>query len=91
MDSDPTIASQTLQTDLLAIQDWFKKWRMKANESKSIHVTFTTRRETSISRTKKSSLRRVGIPAALQQNTFRIGMCRVTATVALPVDEAEVT
>jgi hypothetical protein len=29
-----------------AIQNWFKKWRMKANESKSIHVPFTTRRET---------------------------------------------
>jgi hypothetical protein len=46
MDSDPAIASQKLQTDLLAIQDWFKKWRMKANESKSVHVTFTTQRET---------------------------------------------
>jgi histone H2A len=43
-DSDPTIASQKLQTDLLAIQDWFKKWRMEANGSKSIHITFTTRR-----------------------------------------------
>jgi hypothetical protein len=46
MDSDPAIASQKLQTDLLAIQDWFKKWRMKASEAKPIHVTFTTRRET---------------------------------------------
>jgi hypothetical protein len=46
MDSDPAIASKKLQPDLLAIQNWFKKWRMKANESKSIHVTFTTRRET---------------------------------------------
>jgi hypothetical protein len=46
MDSDPAIASQKLQTDLLAIQNWFKKWRMEANESKSIHVTFTTLRET---------------------------------------------
>jgi hypothetical protein len=46
MDSDPAIASQELQTDLLAIQDWFKKWRMKANKSKSINVTFTTQRET---------------------------------------------
>jgi hypothetical protein len=45
-DSDPTIALQKLQTDLHAIQNWFKKWRMKANESKSIHVTFTTQRET---------------------------------------------
>jgi hypothetical protein len=23
------------------LQNWFKKWRMKANESKSIHITFT--------------------------------------------------
>jgi hypothetical protein len=45
MDSDPAIASQKLQTNLLAIQNWLKKWRMKANGSKSIHVTFTTRRE----------------------------------------------
>jgi hypothetical protein len=44
MDSDPAVASQKLQTHLLAIQNWFKKWRMKANESKSNHVTFTTRR-----------------------------------------------
>jgi hypothetical protein len=46
MDSDPAIASQKLQTDLLAIQNWFKKWRMKANESKTIHVTYTTLIET---------------------------------------------
>jgi hypothetical protein len=45
MDSDPVIASQKPQTDLLAIQNWFKKWRKKANESKSIHITFTTRKE----------------------------------------------
>jgi histone H2A len=30
-DSDRAIASQKLQTSLLAIQNWFKKWRMKAN------------------------------------------------------------
>jgi hypothetical protein len=46
MDSDPATASQKLQTDLLAIPNWFKKWRMRAIESKSIHVTFTTRGET---------------------------------------------
>jgi hypothetical protein len=45
-DSVPAIVSQKLQTGLLAIQKWFKKWRMKANKSKSIDVTFTTRRET---------------------------------------------
>jgi hypothetical protein len=42
MDINPAIDSQKPQTDLLAIQDWFKKWRMKV---KSIHVTFTTRKE----------------------------------------------
>jgi hypothetical protein len=41
-DSDPAIAAHKLQTKLLAIQNWFKKWRMKAIGSKSIHVTFTT-------------------------------------------------
>jgi hypothetical protein len=46
MDSDPAIASQKPQTDLLAVRDWIKKWRMKANESKSFHVTFITRGET---------------------------------------------
>jgi hypothetical protein len=44
--SDPAIASYKLQTNLLAIQNWFKKRRLKANGSRSIHVTFTTRRET---------------------------------------------
>jgi hypothetical protein len=37
MDSDPVIASHKLQTNLLAIHNWFKKWRMKAYGSKSIH------------------------------------------------------
>jgi hypothetical protein len=45
-DSDPAIPSQKLQTNLLAIQNWFKKWRMKADGCKSIHVTFTTQKET---------------------------------------------
>jgi hypothetical protein len=53
MDSDPAIASQKLQTDLLAIQNWVKKWRMKANRSKSTHVTFTTRRENNVQLPKK--------------------------------------
>jgi hypothetical protein len=35
MDSDPTIASEKLQTDLLAIQNWFKKME---NESKRIQL-----------------------------------------------------
>jgi hypothetical protein len=46
IDSDPAIASQKLQTEHLAIQKWLKTWRMKANGTKSTHITFTTRRET---------------------------------------------
>jgi hypothetical protein len=45
-DSDPANASQKLQTSLLAIQSWLRDWRIKGNETKSVHVTFTTRRET---------------------------------------------
>jgi hypothetical protein len=45
-DSDPANTSHKLQTILLAIQSWLKIWRIKANETKSVHVTFTTRRET---------------------------------------------
>jgi hypothetical protein len=45
-DSDPAIASHKLQTGLLAIQKWLKTWRVKANGTKSTHITFTTRRET---------------------------------------------
>jgi hypothetical protein len=39
-DSDPAVASQKLQTHLLAIQIWPQKWRMQANALKSVHVTF---------------------------------------------------
>jgi hypothetical protein len=45
-DSDPAAASQILQMNLLELQRWLKRWRIKANESKSTHVTFTTRRAT---------------------------------------------
>jgi hypothetical protein len=45
-DSDPAVASHLLQTDLLEIQHWLKRWRIKVNETKSTHVTFTTRRVT---------------------------------------------
>lgn len=43
---DPTAASQQLQMNLNEIQHWLKKWRVKANEGKSAHVTFTMRRQT---------------------------------------------
>jgi alpha-glucuronidase len=44
--NDPAMASSKLQTNLLAIQSWLAKWRMKANGSKSTHITFTTRKGT---------------------------------------------
>jgi hypothetical protein len=40
-DSVPAMASHKHQTNLSAIQYWFKKWRIKANSSKSINITFT--------------------------------------------------
>lgn len=43
--SDSTTASKQLQNGLDAIQKWLKKWQIKANETKSVHITFTTRRE----------------------------------------------
>jgi hypothetical protein len=45
-DSDPGIASQKLQTIPDAIQKWLKRWRIRDNESTSVHLTLTTRRET---------------------------------------------
>ncbi|XP_018377267.1 PREDICTED: RNA-directed DNA polymerase from mobile element jockey-like [Trachymyrmex cornetzi] len=43
---NPILATQMLQSNLNDIQKWLKTWRIKANEAKSVHVTFTTRRET---------------------------------------------
>lgn len=44
--TNPEMASRSLQTGLNETQKWMKTWRIKANESKSVHVTFTTRRGT---------------------------------------------
>jgi histone H2A len=41
-DNDPAIASRKLQTNLLAIQRWLTKWSLKASESMSTYITFTT-------------------------------------------------
>ena len=38
---DPTIAAYRLQMHLNKIQSWLKTWRMKADEAKSVQVTFT--------------------------------------------------
>ena len=43
---NPVTASQNFQLKLDSIEIWLKKWRIKVNETKSTHVTFTTRRET---------------------------------------------
>ena len=41
----PTLASSQLQNSLNTISSWLKKWRIKANEAKSVHVTFTLRKQ----------------------------------------------
>jgi len=43
---DPAMAIHRLQTNLNKIQLWLKKWRMKANETKSVQVTFTLKKNT---------------------------------------------
>jgi len=42
--ADPAMATHRLQTALHEIQQWLKKWRMKVDETKSVHVTFTLKR-----------------------------------------------
>lgn len=43
---DPVVASRKLQNHLNLVQTWLKTWRIKANPSKSVHVTFTLNRNT---------------------------------------------
>lgn len=43
---NPTIASNLVQHNLNQIQNWLEKWKIRANETKSVQVTFTLRRET---------------------------------------------
>ena len=38
---DPISASRNLQIHLRNLQTWFRKWELKANEAKSVHVAFT--------------------------------------------------
>lgn len=46
VDANPVKASTKLQTSLNNITQWLKTWRIKANETKSVQVTYITRRET---------------------------------------------
>lgn len=41
---DPTIASKNLQMAVDKIQHWQKTWRMRTNEGKSVHITFTNKK-----------------------------------------------
>lgn len=41
--SDPVVAIQNLQSHLSLMEEWYTKWRVKINQSKSIHTTFTLR------------------------------------------------
>lgn len=41
---DPEIASQYLQFILLLVQEWCHRWRVRINEAKFTHITFTFKR-----------------------------------------------
>ncbi len=42
--TNPITAIENLKTHLRSIENWTRKWRLKINEAKSTHVTFTLRR-----------------------------------------------
>jgi hypothetical protein len=43
---NPIIASTNLQHHLNQSEKWLKRWRIKANENNSTHITFALKRET---------------------------------------------
>jgi hypothetical protein len=43
--TDPTTASRNLQEHLNTVENWIKKWKIKVNETKSSHITFTLRKD----------------------------------------------
>lgn len=43
---NPRVASANLQEHVHEIEDWLDKWRIKVNESKSVHITFTLNKQT---------------------------------------------
>ena len=42
---NPKIATKNCQESVNQIQEWLRTWRIKVNEQKSVHVTFTLKRE----------------------------------------------
>ena len=45
-DKNHYLASQNINAHMKKIESWLAKWRIKVNEQKSTHVTFTLRKET---------------------------------------------
>lgn len=43
VNNDPVIASRHLQNHLSLMEEWYTNWRLKINQSKSVHCTFTLR------------------------------------------------
>jgi len=74
--SNPITATANLQTDLHSIEKCTRKWKIKINEEKSKHVTFSLRRETVLN----SSSTRPTSPKRTQSNTWGY-----TSTGDLPV------
>jgi hypothetical protein len=44
--NDPVVASQHLQHNLNILQQWCSKWNIKINQTKSVQLTFNTKRLT---------------------------------------------
>jgi hypothetical protein len=44
--TNPITASKIIQAHLRKIEHWTRKWRLKINETKSMHITFTQRKNT---------------------------------------------
>jgi hypothetical protein len=43
VNGNPQMASENLQSHLNQLQEWLNNWRVKVNQNKSAHVTFTNR------------------------------------------------
>lgn len=41
---DAAIASENIQEHLYEVENWLNKWKLKVNENKSVHVTFSLRK-----------------------------------------------
>ncbi len=41
----PIRASAKVQKNLNCIQNWLSKWKIEVNELKSVHITFTLKKE----------------------------------------------